>query len=144
MLKLSRKTEFALLGLRYMHEAAAGAVVSVKEIATHYDLSEALLAKAVQRLKTGRVVTSVKGSAGGYSLARPLTEVGLLEVLELLDEQTLLVECVAPVHRSCHQLEGCDIREPLRVLGEAIARRLQGVTLAEFYAAHATIPGPGT
>ena len=137
MLKLNRKTEYALLALRNMGQRERTAVTSVREIATHYNIPEMILAKVLQRLKHGAVVTSVKGSTGGYTLERGLDEVRLARVLSLFNEQTNLVDCIdedAAVGCGCQQANHCDIRAPMESLNALIVAHLEGLTLADFFA----------
>lgn len=143
MLKLNRKTEYALLALRYMVEQGADVVTSVREIAAHYNIPEMLLAKVLQRLKHGDLVTSVKGSAGGYALARPATTMGLLDVLSLFNEQTHLVDCMdveAPC--DCQQQEHCDIRQPMEALNAMITELLRNFTVDSFFRADMSASRP--
>ncbi len=143
MLKLNRKTEYALLAIRYMAEQGADVVTSVREIAAHYSIPEMLLAKVLQRLKHGDFVTSVKGSAGGYALARPAVDMGLLDVLNLFNEQTHLVDCMdveAPCE--CLQQEHCDIRQPMEALNALITEQLRNFTLDSFFRADMSAARP--
>lgn len=136
MLKLNRKTEYALLALRYMVEQGPDAVTSVREIAGYYNIPEMLLAKVLQRLKHGALVTSVKGSAGGYALAQPASATGLLEVLNLFNEQTHLVDCMDTVEPcDCQQQDHCDIRQPMEALNAMITEQLRNFTLDSFFRA---------
>ena len=133
MLKLTRKTEYALLSLRWLSRAEVPRS-SVRKISEHYRIPPTLLAKVLQRLKGGGLVTSVKGSAGGYSLGRPLSEILLTDVLGLFDEQVQLVEClIDEAHCGCEQLLHCDIRQPMESLNRLLMAQLTGLTLDAFF-----------
>ncbi|MGM0576365.1 MAG: RrF2 family transcriptional regulator [Myxococcota bacterium] len=135
MLKLNRKTEYALLALRYMSTRDDGTVTSVREIAEHYNIPEMLLAKVLQRLKHGAVVRSVKGSSGGYALSGPPRGIYLTDVLSLFNEQTHLVDCIDTADPcACQQGDHCDIREPVRALNALILGHLRGLDLQAFFA----------
>lgn len=143
MLKLNRKTEYALLALRYMVEQGADVVTSVREIAAHYNIPEMLLAKVLQRLKHGDLVTSVKGSAGGYALARPATAMGLVDVLNIFNEQTHLVDCMDTMEPcDCQQQDHCDIRQPMEALNAMITEQLRNFTLDSFFRADMSASRP--
>lgn len=142
MLRLNKKTEYALLALRQLGvsradapdlEPAPGApLYTAKVIAARYRIPEMLLAKVLQRLKKHGLVTAAKGSGGGYRLARPLTEVPLLTVLTLFDGEASLVEC-QDRHGDCQQLTQCDIRGPLAVLNRAILAPLEKMSVADLF-----------
>lgn len=136
MLKLNRKTEYALLALHFMSRHEEGRVASVRAIAQHYAIPEMILAKVLQRLKHGGFVSSVKGSSGGYGLSRPMETVSLRDVFSLFDEQTNLVDCIE-VGESCEcvQEDHCDIRRPMEALNALILGHLEGLSLRDFFAA---------
>ena len=145
MLRLTKKTEYALLALRSLagvpgprrpdgtvEVVAPTELVTARAIAQRYQIPEMLLAKVLQRLKNSGIVVAAKGSGGGYRLARPLGEVPLLTVLSLFDEHTNLVECQDD-HGRCQQLESCDIKGPLSVLNAALMEPLKRMTVEEFF-----------
>jgi len=133
MLKLTRKTEYALLSLRWLSQSDTGRQ-SVRQIAEHYHIPDTLLAKVLQRLKSGGLVTSAKGASGGYKLARSLTEISLINVLNLFDEQVDLVQCISEAEAcACDQLAHCDIRQPLEALNMVLLAQITGLSLASFF-----------
>ena len=50
MLKLTRKTEYALIALRHLRFVGADSIVSTKQIAAQYSIPQPLLAKVLQEL----------------------------------------------------------------------------------------------
>ena len=60
-------------------------VFSTKEIATSLSVSEAHLAKVMQRLGKVGLVRSVRGPKGGFLLGKKPEEISLLEVYESID-----------------------------------------------------------
>lgn len=145
MLRLTKKTEYALLALRSLAGEAAGVeatLVTAKAIATRYRIPEMLLAKVLQRLKKNGLVVAAKGSGGGYRLARPLREIPLVSVLSLFGEHTGLVEC-QDADGSCHQLEGCDIKGPLAVLNDALMEPLKRMSVEELFVTPRPLPRTG-
>jgi Rrf2 family protein len=151
MLRLNKKTEYALLALRVMGlssgaprsgAAAPGPsggpeaeapLVTAKEIASRYRLPETLLAKVLQTLKRAGIVTASKGSGGGYRLSRPLEEVSLAELFGLFDDHVGLVECLSAGTHQCQQEALCDIRGPLEVLGEALMEPLRALSVRALF-----------
>jgi Rrf2 family protein len=151
MLRLNKKTEYALLALRVMGlssaapRAVAGTsgpnpgadgeapLVTAKEIASRYRLPETLLAKVLQTLKRAGIVSACKGSGGGYRLARPLETISLAELFGLFDDHVGLVECLAAGPHNCQQEALCDIRGPLEVLGEALLEPLRALSVRALF-----------
>ena len=132
MIRLSRKTEYGLLALSHLRAAAPDELCSAKDIAAHYQIPPSLLAKVMQRLKHAGLVTSTKGTSGGYALASDLSDTSFLEFMHLFDEDTALVECLTDTDSSsCQQAHTCGIRNPIAALNEAILDQLRALKLSE-------------
>ena len=84
-MRLAAGVEWALhccttLGVLGDDESLAAA-----DLAALYDLPPAYFAKGLQALSAAGIVTSSRGSAGGYSLARPADEITMLDVVDAVD-----------------------------------------------------------
>ena len=134
MLRLNKKTEYALLALRTLAREADG-LVTAKVIAQRYQIPEMLLAKVLQRLKRHGIVTAAKGSGGGYRLARELGALPLTEVLALFNEHGTLVECQGDDGGQCQQSAHCDIKGPLAVLNTAVMEPLRRMSVLDLFVA---------
>ncbi len=133
VLRLNKRTEYALLALRFLQRREPEERSSAKEIATWYNIPEMLLAKVLQVLKRAGVVDATKGSGGGYALARPLDQTPLYDVLSMFNEQVRLVDCLSDEHEGCAQQHQCDIKGPLEVLDSVIMEPLKRLSVAELF-----------
>jgi Rrf2 family protein len=84
MLRISDAASLAMHAMFLMAEEPAK-VLSTHEIATKLGVSEAHLAKVMQRLHKAGLLRSVRGPKGGFLPARPAGDVMLLEVYEVID-----------------------------------------------------------
>ncbi len=84
MLKLSEAASLALHTMVYL-AGLPGRHVSVKQIAGELGVSEAHLSKVLQRLARVRLVNSVRGPKGGFSLNRRYEEISLLDIYESIE-----------------------------------------------------------
>ncbi|MGH9488234.1 MAG: RrF2 family transcriptional regulator [Terriglobales bacterium] len=87
-MKFSSQEEYGLrcllrLGIRYQEQGTAGAL-SIPEISRVEGLSVPYVAKLLRILRTGGLVASARGAAGGYVLARPPERIPVGEVLAVL------------------------------------------------------------
>ncbi len=134
MIRLSRKSEYALLALAYLHANGTARAASAKDIAAHYRLPSALLAKVLQTLKHRGILSSAKGVSGGYRIERDLRGVSLHELLGCFEEDTALVECLGHEPSGpCEQLDCCAIRDPIAALNDAIQDQLRRLSLAALF-----------
>jgi Rrf2 family transcriptional regulator, cysteine metabolism repressor len=91
----STKAEY---GVRVMVELARRAGVEpipLAEIAAHDGLPLAYLEHLVARLRKAGLVSSRRGSRGGYMLARPAKEITMAEVVEALEGSIAPIECIS-------------------------------------------------
>jgi len=75
-------------GLKVMYELAlkyGGDPVFLKEIARTHKISEKYLSKLVIPLRSVGLITSHRGSHGGYTLARPPGSVTVMEIMRVLE-----------------------------------------------------------
>jgi len=63
----------------------AGAALPAARLAEYHGVPPAYLAKHLQALSRAGILESVHGPRGGYRLARPATEISLLDVVEAID-----------------------------------------------------------
>jgi Rrf2 family protein len=85
MLKLGKKTQYALVALFHLDRVSPGSRVSTHELSEHYGIPEPHLGKVLQKLSRGGLLTSVKGVQGGYELTRPLEKLRLGDVMQALE-----------------------------------------------------------
>lgn len=132
-LKLSTKGRY---GLRAMIDLAAefgGGPVLVRSVAESQGISSKYLHALLASLKSAGLVRSVRGSGGGYALAREPEAITLVQILEALEGPLTVVDCVADPE-ICDRAAACATRDVWIDVSQAIAEVLEGLTLAELLA----------
>jgi Rrf2 family protein len=140
MLRLSKKTDYALLAMRHLAANADRGAVSARELAESYDIPPELLAKVLQKLVRGKLLESQQGIRGGYALARPATTMSVADVIQSVDGPLMVTACSEDDH-SCDQYAKCNIRDPLWRIKDRIVAALASTSVAELAADYAA-PGP--
>src|SRR5258706_13832480 len=130
MLKLSKKSDYALIAVRHLASHGAERSHSASDIAEAYGISAPLLAKVLQRLAKHGLVTARHGSSGGYQLARHPKNISALEVISAGDGPMMITSCVTS-HGACDQRNTCTVREPLRKVNERIVQGLRPVSILQ-------------
>ena len=111
-MNLSSKTQYACLAmLELAQHHSAGEPVQVRRIAERHGIPSPFLVQIFQELKRAGLVTSVRGAAGGYLLARAPEELTLAELLDVVEGPSEPTCCaandspLAPVLTEvCHEL----------------------------------------
>ena len=129
MLRLSKKTDYALLALGHLASDGAG-VASARAIAERFNIPLELLAKILQQLAHHGLIASHQGVHGGYYLVRPAHAISVAEVAHVIDGPMTLTAC-SPTDDRCDQFATCTVRDPLWLVGQRIRSLLESVTIAD-------------
>jgi len=84
-MKLTRAASYALHAVAYIAGQKKDQPTASHIIAEKRGIPERFLLKVLKPLVSAQVLTSVKGPNGGYRLARPASDISMLEVLEAVD-----------------------------------------------------------
>jgi Rrf2 family protein len=84
-MRLSHTCVYALHALGHLATDGGGRLVTARNIAVARGVPERYLMKVLRLLASAGLLRSLKGPNGGYSLARPLSRIRLLEVVEAVD-----------------------------------------------------------
>ncbi len=128
-MRLTRETEYALLGLRALARRPRGASVTIDEVATAEDLPRSFLAKIFHKLSRHGILESSRGPGRGFTLIRAPESVSSLEVIEAVEGPDYLDRCVFWSGR-CGTVP-CVLHQRFLTLKPRILSVLKETTLAE-------------
>lgn len=128
MLKLSRRTEYALISLLHLGQLPPQAPVSSRELAERYHIPSPLLGKVLQALAHAGLALSVQGVHGGYRLARPLAEMRLGQVVAAVEGPPRMAPCRGE-HRLCCDAHCHDVRQSVFRFQQDLLTMVLDVTL---------------
>lgn len=133
---LTRKVDYAILVMSYLHQQPTGGCA--REIADRFSLSRAFVANILKELCQKGFVASHRGVKGGYALARPADDIRLADFLDALDEQPLsLAACnETPAGDGCSIFAGCPVKGPIAEVHRKLRDVLSGVTLGALFRPH--------
>ncbi len=130
MLRLSKKTDYALMALIHLTQGSGRVAWSAREIARSYNIPPHLMAKVLQRMAQSGIVVSHQGTRGGYALGRPAHLINAAEVIESIEGPFSMTSCVSE-SGYCLQFEKCTIKSPLQLLSDSVVLMLRRVTVAQ-------------
>lgn len=123
VLKIS---EAASLGLHAMLVLAKETqrLFSAGDLSQILKVSEAHLAKVLQRLARVGLVKSTRGPHGGFALGRPANNISLLDVYQAIEGPLQPVECLLhePVCKGCQCVFGDVMKNVYRQIEEHMAK----------------------
>ncbi|HEY4541043.1 MAG TPA: SUF system Fe-S cluster assembly regulator [Noviherbaspirillum sp.] len=132
MLRLSKMADYGTVVMTAMLREPAQSR-SASEIAEAIHVPVTTVSKILKILTRGGLVLSVRGAKGGYLLARPATEISIVDIIAVMDGPIGMTECsVTP--GLCTQESGCVVRANWRRINRAVIGVLQGITLDQMIA----------
>jgi Rrf2 family protein len=137
MLRLSKKSDYALIALRHLATPGDRASASARELAERFNIPVELLAKVLQKLARAGLLVSQQGIRGGYVLSRPADQITVADIIVAVDGPLTVTAC-SDDDQTCDQFSKCNVRDPLWRLKDRIVAALASCTLAEL----ATDPPP--
>src|SRR5262245_14672541 len=126
-MKLSSQEEYGLRCLLRVGRAGTEGSVTIAELSRSEGMSEPNVAKMMRVLRNAGLVQSMRGQAGGYSLARPAVEINIGEALAALGgrlyEPSFCDEHTG-MERLCTNMPDCSIRSVWRMVPGAVDQAL--------------------
>jgi Rrf2 family cysteine metabolism transcriptional repressor len=129
-MKISTKIRYgarAMLELAYHYGEGP---IELKEIAKRENISLKYLEQVINPLRAAGLVKSIRGAKGGYSLAKPPSEICLYDVVETLEGPLNLLECLRD-SKVCQKVSSCVTRDIWQEVSEAISKIFYSVTLED-------------
>ncbi len=131
MIKINRKVEYALMVLKLMKEKAHGDLTTAREVCDKFETPFDTTAKVMQQMNNAGILHSQKGVKGGYSLARELNEVTYMELVQLIEGKSFMMDC----HDGpCELYHTCNITQPIKRLNDYLINIFSSLTLNELLA----------
>ena len=135
-MKLSLRGEYALRAIMVLAREWRDddSVVRIQEISAQQNIPKRFLEQILGDLKSGGVVESRRGVAGGYRLRRAPAKITLAEVIRHIEGPLAPISCVSERFYekcSCPDESRCAIRSVMKDVREAIVNILEHVTFAD-------------
>ena len=132
-MKISAQEEYGLRCLVQLATLSENESRTLPQIAELEGISVANAGKLMWLLNKAGFVQATRGTKGGYSLARPASQIRLSEVIKVLDEDVLNKHCESytGVLETCVHKGDCGIRPVIVGLHEIVENALSQITLAQ-------------
>ena len=123
-----RNTDYALRAMINLARNYENELVSSRTISIEEKVPYQLTCKLMQKLHKAKLVKSVMGPKGGFSLSREPSKITLLEIIEVIQDSLSLNRCLLAKH-NCPKLKSCTIRPKLIELQDYIGNYFTNITL---------------
>ena len=129
-MKLSTRGRY---GIHAMYDLALNCNLGpqpIKAIAERQTIPEAYLEQLFAQLKRDRLINSVRGAQGGYTLSRPPEEITVGDVLRSLEGGLNLVDCLME-EDACGKSCACPSRIVWMKIRDGLNEIVDGITLKD-------------
>jgi Rrf2 family protein len=136
MIKINRKVEYALMVLKLMKEKDATDLTTAREVCDRFETPFDTTAKVMQLMNTAGILHSQKGVKGGYTLSRDLSGVSYMELVELIEGKSFMMDCHdhGGTQAPCELIHKCNISLPIKRLNDYLINIFNTLTLNELLA----------
>ena len=128
-MKLSTTARYSLRALSDLCSSEDYEPVSVSGIASRQNISVSYLEQLFAKLRRGGILENVRGSQGGYVLARPADEITIAEILQAIGEPFIFGSC--QTEKGCENAVTCPTFNLWRRVKGSVDEILRTTTLED-------------
>jgi Rrf2 family protein len=126
--KLSTRTRYGIRAVLELAENYGNGPLRLKIIAQRQEISVKYLEQLMTVLRSAGFVRSIRGSKGGYLLAKAPGKIRISDVFRCLEGAVVIVECVEN-ESYCARTNDCIARQVWIEVQKAVMGVLQSITL---------------
>jgi FeS assembly SUF system regulator len=138
VLRISKLTDYGTVLLGHLATNQA-TVCSAAEVAEATGIATPTVSKLLKSLARAELVTSTRGTNGGYRLSRRPQDISAADVIDALEGPVSITECSSS-DGDCEHEGVCSVGGAWQRVNVAIRRALQDVTLNDLTCATGSVP----
>lgn len=120
--------------------AAEGRLTSAAQVSALTGIPAPTVAKLMGQLGRAGLLSSQRGVAGGFSLARGAADISLADIVEAIDGPISLTHCGQPGVDCCGLSSSCQVKPHWAPVNRAVKAALADVSLAELALDRQAVP----
>ena len=101
-MKLTTKGRYAVMAMADLASFQNGKPVSLNDISLRQNISLSYLEQLFAKLKTGKLVKSIRGPSGGYILEKNPKDIKLSNIIFAVDEKVKTLNCKKESKKGCN------------------------------------------
>lgn len=129
-MRLTKQSSYAVRTLMYCAVNQPN-LSRVGDVARAYSISEMFLFKLIKPLVSEKMLHTIRGRNGGIRLARPASEISLLDVIKHTEDSFALAECFGNAETKCPLVNNCEFNRALNGALDAFFAVLDSYTIAD-------------
>ena len=129
MLRVTKLADYGIV-MHTLFATHPESTYTTRDIAKGVRLPMPVASKVLKLLSKAGLLTSQRGTKGGYGLARPPEEITIAGIISALEGPIAMTEC-SDMNRDCDLVTGCPVRTNWNLINLAIHSALDKITLAQ-------------
>jgi len=134
MVRITKLTDYGIMIMAFMANHPTK-VFQATEIALKTTLAKPTVAKLLKKLAKKQLLSSQRGTHGGYQLACDPLQISVADIVESLEGPIAITECNLG-HDYCATAPSCTLKSPWSRINQVITTALHSVKLGDLYGNH--------
>jgi len=130
MIKLSRMADYGVILMTQLAREG-DALKTAADLSASCALPSPTVSKLLKQLAQNGLLESHRGTKGGYTLARPATDISMADIIGAVEGPIALTDCIEADGTICEIEALCPTRTNWRRINDVLTQALDGVSLAE-------------
>ncbi len=131
---LSNSCKYGIRAVVYLASRHTRNNIGIREISKDLGLPSPFLAKILQQLAKQKILNSVKGPNGGFTLKKKPESITMLDIVKIIDGDNLFKNCL--IHEgACNDVrksrKACPVHDDYSVIRSKIDTLFRNKTIAE-------------
>jgi Rrf2 family protein len=131
-MQITRQADYAIRAILFLAENDPGLRASTSQIAEQKHIPPSFLAKIISQLSIAGLIHTSRGARGGVSLAKPASEISIMEVVEAIDGPIALNQCTFTNLTNCPFGDSCPVHEMWVDAQQHLVTKLKSTTFQDF------------
>ena len=129
-MQITRAGEYGVLGLMHLARRLPAQRAMIDDISRKERIPKSFLAKIFQNLVRAGLIRSIRGSGGGFALAKEPSEISVLEIIEAIEGKIVFQRCKLD-KPDCDHAGGCALCGLFERAQDGVKDALTGTTLRD-------------
>ncbi len=128
-MRLSSLADYAVVMMSAAARHGCGARLSATLLASETGVPLPTAQKLMQRLAQAGLLSSLRGTGGGFKLTRPASCISLADIIEAIEGPIAMTTCVDEARHDCALDEHCQTKPHWGAINGVVRGALAGVSL---------------
>ncbi|HEY0626757.1 MAG TPA: Rrf2 family transcriptional regulator [Allosphingosinicella sp.] len=129
-MRLTSLADYAVVMMAAAARHPAGERLTASNLAEETGVPLPTAQKLMGRLASAGLLTSARGTGGGFRMAREAKGISLADIIEAVEGPIAMTNCIEGAAHDCVLEGSCRVKPHLNAVNFAVRGALQGVSLA--------------